>query len=77
MSSENDSATILVPAPKKIIAHDVVSIRLARSGDSPPMIITVPKKIAEAMQLKKGEDLRIYTDGERIYIDRFEIEGLI
>jgi hypothetical protein len=24
------------------------------------------------MKLKKGESLRIYTDGEKIYVDRFE-----
>ena len=54
---------MLVPTGKKVIAHDVISVRPARTGDSPLMIITVPKKIVEAMQLKKGEDLRIYTDG--------------
>jgi hypothetical protein len=54
---------MLVPTGKKVIAHDVISIRPARTGDSPPMIITIPKKIVEAMRLKKGEDLRIYTDG--------------
>ena len=57
---------------KKVIAHDVISARPARSGGSPPMIITIPKKIVEAMKLKKGESLRIYTDGEKIYVDRFE-----
>jgi bifunctional DNA-binding transcriptional regulator/antitoxin component of YhaV-PrlF toxin-antitoxin module len=36
------------------------------------MIITIPKKIVESMKLKKGESLRIYTDGEKIYVDRFE-----
>jgi hypothetical protein len=57
---------------RKVIAHDVVNARPARSGDSPPMIVTIPKKIVEAMKLKKGESLRIYTDGEKIYVDRFE-----
>jgi hypothetical protein len=57
---------------KKVIAHDVINARPARSGDNPPMIITIPKKIVEAMKLKKGESLRIYTDGEKIYVDRFE-----
>ena len=75
MTIKKGSATILVPTRKKVITHDVISIRPARSGDSPPMIITIPKKIVEAMKLKKGEDLRIYTDGEKIYIDRFELEG--
>jgi Antidote-toxin recognition MazE, bacterial antitoxin len=77
MRIKKGSATILVPTGKKVIAHDVISIRPARSGDNSPMIITIPKKIVEAMKLKKGEDLRIYTDGEKIYIDRFELEGSI
>jgi hypothetical protein len=77
MTIKKGSATILVPTGKKVIAHDVISVRPARSGDNPPMIITLPKKIVEAMKLKKGEDLRIYTDGEKIYIDRFELESSI
>jgi hypothetical protein len=36
------------------------------------MIITIPKKLVEAMKLKDSESPRIYTDGERLYIDRFE-----
>ena len=66
-------AELVVPTPnKKVIAHDVVNIRPARSGDYPPMIVSIPKKIVDAMKLKKGESLRIYTDGEKIYLDRFE-----
>jgi bifunctional DNA-binding transcriptional regulator/antitoxin component of YhaV-PrlF toxin-antitoxin module len=36
------------------------------------MIVSIPKKIANTMKLKKGESLRIYTHGEKIYLDRFE-----
>jgi hypothetical protein len=54
MTIKKGSATILVPTRKKVITHDVISIRPARSGDSPPMIITIPKKIVEAMKLKRG-----------------------
>jgi hypothetical protein len=57
---------------RKVIAHDVVNVRPARSRDSPPMIVTIPKELVEAMKLKKGEELRIYTDGEKLYLDRFE-----
>lgn len=39
-------------------------------------VFTLPK-IVEVMKLKKGGDLRIYTDGDKIYIDRFEVEDLI
>jgi hypothetical protein len=28
--------------------------------------------VVESMRLKKGESLRICTDGEKIYVDRFE-----
>jgi bifunctional DNA-binding transcriptional regulator/antitoxin component of YhaV-PrlF toxin-antitoxin module len=36
------------------------------------MIITIPKKLVEAMKLKDGEILRVYTDGEKIYVDGLE-----
>jgi hypothetical protein len=65
----------LTDSSKKIIAHDTVSLRPARSakeGKDPPMVISVPKSIIHAMKLKTGESLRIYTDGKKIFIDRFE-----
>jgi bifunctional DNA-binding transcriptional regulator/antitoxin component of YhaV-PrlF toxin-antitoxin module len=34
------------------------------------MIVTIPKKIVEAMKLKDSEILRIYTDKEKLYVDR-------
>jgi hypothetical protein len=36
--------------------------------DSRPIVLFP----VEAMKLKKGESLRIYTDGEKIHVDRFE-----
>lgn len=66
---------LVVPSPvieRRVIAHDVVKVRTARSGKYPPMIISIPRDIAEAMKLQKDEKIRIYTDGERIYLDRFE-----
>jgi hypothetical protein len=56
----------------KVLAHDVVSIRAARSGEFAPLIISIPKTVATAMKVKKGDRLRIYTDGHKIYLDRFE-----
>lgn len=56
----------------KVLAHDVVNIRAARSGDFAPLIVSIPKTIAKAMKIKKGDRLRIYTDGQRMYLDRFE-----
>jgi hypothetical protein len=56
----------------KVLAHDVVSVRAARSGDFAPIIVSIPKTIIEAMKIKKGDRLRKFTDGNRIYLDRFE-----
>lgn len=57
----------------KVLAHDVVILRVARSGDATaylPMEISIPKSIVNAMKLKKGDRLRIFTDGNRIYVDK-------
>ena len=62
----------LLMAERKVLAHTTVTIRPARTGDNPPIIISVPRKIVDVMKLKIGEDLRMYTDGEKIYLDRFE-----
>jgi hypothetical protein len=62
----------LLMVGKKVLAHTSVAIRPARTGDNPPIIISIPRKIADVMKLKIGEDLRMYTDGEKIYLDRFE-----
>ena len=37
-----------------------------------PKEVSIPKPIITAMKLKKGDKLRIYTDGLKIYIDKFE-----
>jgi hypothetical protein len=56
----------------KVLAHDVVNVRAARSGDFSPLIVSIPKTVASSMKLRKGDRLRIYTDGQKIYLDRFE-----
>jgi hypothetical protein len=73
---QDNTTTLIMPTGKKVLAHDVVNVRPARSGDYPPMIVSIPKKIVDVMKLEKGEKLRIYTDGERIYLDRFETPTL-
>ncbi len=73
---QDNTSTLIMPTGKKVLAHDVVNVRPARSGDYPPMIVSIPKKIIDIMKLEKGEKLRIYTDGERIYLDRFETPTL-
>jgi hypothetical protein len=62
----------LLMVGKKVLAHTTVAIRPARTGNNPPIIVSIPRKIADVMKLKIGEDLRMYTDGERIYLDKFE-----
>lgn len=73
---QDNTTTLIMPTGKKVLAHDVVNVRPARSGNYPPMIVSIPKKIVDIMKLEKGEKLRIYTDGERIYLDRFETPTL-
>ena len=73
---QNNRAALIMPTGKKVLAHDVVNVRPARSGDYPPMIVSIPKQIIDVMKLEKGEKMRIYTDGERIYLDRFELPTL-
>jgi hypothetical protein len=57
----------------KVLAHDTITIRTARSGKGAPLIMSLPKEIADAMKFKKGDKVRIYTDGQKVYIDKFEI----
>jgi hypothetical protein len=68
----DDNTVVSSMAGKKVLAYDVVSVRSARSGDYAPLIVPLPRSIADAMKVKKGNRLRIYTDGDRIYLDRFE-----
>jgi hypothetical protein len=57
---------------KKIVAHEVVTIRVARGGEYAPLVIPLPKSVADAMKCEKGIKVHIYTDGERLYVERLE-----
>ena len=57
---------------KKIVAHEVVTIRVARGGEYAPLVIPLPKSVADAMKCEKGTKVHIYTDGERLYVERLE-----
>jgi AbrB family looped-hinge helix DNA binding protein len=61
---------------EKKIVRSLVNVRAARGGDNPPMIITIPKNIANVFNLKLGETLDILTDGEKIVLKRTEITKL-
>ena len=55
-----------------MIAHEVVTIRVARGGEFAPLVIPLPKDIAEVIKYEKGDQVWIYTDGERVYIEKLE-----
>ena len=61
---------------KKRLSVASQTVRAARGGDNPPKIITIPKNIANAFNLKLGETLDILTDGEKIVLKRTEITKL-
>jgi AbrB family looped-hinge helix DNA binding protein len=61
---------------EKKIVRSLVNVRAAKGGDNPPMIITIPKNIANAFNLELGETLDILTDGEKIVLKRTEITKL-
>jgi antitoxin component of MazEF toxin-antitoxin module len=57
---------------KKSVTHEVVTIRVARGGEHAPLVIRLPKSLADAMKCEKGTKVHIYTDGERAYIEKLE-----
>lgn len=58
---------------KKVIAYAYSKIRAARGGDNPPMIVTIPKGVAEKSGMRLGDNIQIVTDGEKIVIRKAEI----
>jgi hypothetical protein len=59
-------------ADKKVLADNIVTARAARSGESIPLIVSIPKQIAEIMKVEKGQKFIIFTDGEQIYLRKYE-----
>jgi AbrB family looped-hinge helix DNA binding protein len=59
---------VLVMTTKKVIAYAHSKLRAARGGENPPMIVTIPKQVAEKAGLKIGDDVQILTDGEKIVV---------
>ncbi len=58
---------------KKVLAHDIVNVRAARSDkDYVPLLVSIPRTIVEAINIKKDDKLHMYTDGERIYLDKIK-----
>ena len=67
------NTTNLVMATKKVIAYAYSKIRAARGGDNPPIIVTIPKDVAEKSGMKLGDNIQILTDGEKIVIRKTEV----
>jgi hypothetical protein len=57
---------------KKVVAHDVVTIRAATGRENAPIIISIPKAIANAAKVKLHDKVHIFTDGEIIYLTKLE-----
>ena len=66
----------IIMATRKVIAYAHSKIRAARGGDNPPMIVTIPKEVAEKSGMKLGDDIQILTDGKKIVIRKTEIPEL-
>jgi hypothetical protein len=62
----------MITLSKKVLAHDVVGIRGAMGGDNPPLIVSIPREIATAAKLAKGDRMQIFTDGESVYLKKLE-----
>ena len=69
INSEKNKNNVL---SKKIIAHEVVTIRVARGGDYAPLVIPLPRSVADTVKYDKGIKVHIYTDGEQIYVKKLE-----
>jgi AbrB family looped-hinge helix DNA binding protein len=63
----------IIMTTRKVIAYAHSKIRAARGGDNPPMIVTIPKEVAEKSGMKLGDNIQILTDGEKIVIRKTEI----
>lgn len=55
-----------------VIARDVVRVRGATGENRPPIIVSIPRAILQAVKMEKGDDVRIYTEGIRIYLEKLE-----
>jgi hypothetical protein len=64
------SCTIL--AGKKVMVEQV-TIRAARSGKNPPLIVSIPRSIADKAKLRISDTLLMYTDGDKVIITRPEM----
>ena len=64
---------VLVMTTKKVIAYAHSKLRGARGGVNPPIVVTIPKEVAEKTGLKIGDGVQILTDGEKIVLRKEEV----
>ena len=65
---------------KKILARIAVTVRPARvlketekgKNKEPPLIVSIPRIIANAVGVQQRDQMMMYTDGKRIYLDKIE-----
>jgi antitoxin component of MazEF toxin-antitoxin module len=57
---------------KKVIVEQV-TIRAARSGKNPPLIVSIPRSIADKAKLQIGDTMLMFTDGDKVIITRPEM----
>ena len=60
---------------KKVIVEQV-TIRAARSGKNPPLIVSIPRSIADKAKLRIGDTMLMFTDGDKVIITRPEMPKL-
>jgi len=60
---------------KKVIVEQV-TIRAARSGKNPPLIVSIPRTVADKTKLRIGDTLLMYTDGDKVVITRPEMPNV-
>ena len=65
------SDTILADGKK--VTVEQITIRAARSGKNPPLIVSIPRSVVDKAKLRIGDTLLMYTDGDKVIITRPEL----
>lgn len=57
----------------KMVVVEQVTIRAARSGKKPPLIVGIPRSVADKAKLEIGDTMLMFTDGDKVIITRPEM----
>jgi hypothetical protein len=63
MDRHNYTYSLLESVDKKI-KPEYVKVRAAKSGDKPPIIISIPRPIADKMDIEVGDTFAMFTEGK-------------